>query len=84
MLSSGDDRAMNFSDTSFEFYEKMNKTKEWNYENNISYVKDLVALSRCTYFLGGPCSGSAVALTLNGGQYEDVYILEDKRKITRY
>ena len=39
---------------------------------------------RCTYFLGGPCSGSAVALTMNGGKYEDIYILEDKRKITRY
>lgn len=84
MLSSRDDRKIGFTDTSFELYEKMNKTKEWYYENNISYVKDLVALSRCTYFLGGPCSGSAVALTMNGGKYEDIYILEDKRKITRY
>ena len=41
MLSSRDDRKIGFTDTSFELYEKMNKTKEWYYENNISYVKDL-------------------------------------------
>lgn len=84
MLSLEDDRVMGFTNTDFELYERMNNSREWYCKNNISYVKDLVALSRCTYFLGGPCSGSAVALTMNGGKYEDIYILEDKRKITRY
>ena len=84
MLSLEDDRVIGFTNTDFELYERMNNNREWYCKNNISYVKDLVALSRCTYFLGGPCSGSAVALTMNGGKYEDIYILEDKRKITRY
>ncbi len=50
----------------------------------VSYCAEIIALSKCDYFLGGPCSGSATALTMNGGKYEDIFILEDKRKIVRY
>ena len=84
MLSMKDDRIIGFSNSSYKLYKERNKNKEWYCKNNVSYVKDLLALSRCTYFMGGPCSGSAVSLTMNGGKYEDIYILEDKRKITRY
>lgn len=78
------DRELGFSNSDIELYDAVKKNNEWYCNKNISYVKDLVALSKCTYFLGGPCSGSATALTMNGGKYEDIYILEDRRKITRY
>lgn len=51
---------------------------------NRSYLKEIIALSRCNYFVGGPSSGSAAVLTMNGGKYDDIYILEDSRKIKRY
>lgn len=76
--------ATNFSMGEQEEYEA--------YKNNISYyvnlvqtyLKEIVALSRCDYLLGGASSGMAAALTMNGGKYEDIYILKDEREIKRY
>lgn len=73
-----------FSNTEYDMYQEYCNDMQKKNDLTKAYIKDLVALSRCTYFMGGPSSGSAVALTLNGGQYEDIYILEDERKITRY
>lgn len=53
-------------------------------ETSISYIKELYLLSKCDYFLGGPSSGTVAAVTLNGGKYDDIYILEDANKIARY
>ena len=49
-----------------------------------TYLKEIIALSRCDYLLGGGSSGMAAALVMNGGKYDDIYILEDARKIKRY
>lgn len=75
---------VSFSNSEKELYESYCKNIESGTHQVKSYIKDIVALSRCTYFLGGPSSGSAAALTMNGGKYEDIYILEDRRKIMRY
>lgn len=48
------------------------------------YLQELVLLSRCNYLVGGASSGMAAALVMNGGKYDDIYILEDERKIGRY
>lgn len=77
-------QTFSFSNTEQDIYQEYCKDIQKKDNLTKTYVKDLVALSRCTYFIGGPSSGSAVALTMNGGQYEDIYILEDKRKIERY
>lgn len=60
--------------TDLEYHENMAK----------AYLKEIVALSRCNYLVGGASSGMAAALVMNGGEYEDIYILEDARKIQRY
>ena len=49
-----------------------------------TYLKEIVALSRCNYLIGGGSSGMAAALVMNGGAYDDIHILEDARKIQRY
>ena len=58
--------------------------RESEYKKDITYLKEIIALSQCNYFIGGASSGAAIALTMNGGEYEDIYLLEDIRKINRY
>lgn len=58
-------------------YVKSLRTIEEKKEISISYVKEILGLSRCDYFIATPCSGSIAALSLNGGNYKDVYILPD-------
>lgn len=74
----------NFGSSEREMYEEEKKSQSFYKETNKTYLKEIVALSRCSYFVGGPSSGSAAVLTMNGGKYDDIYILEDVRKIKRY
>lgn len=48
------------------------------------YVKEVLALSRCDCLVAAKSGGTAAALSLNGGKYEDVYILPDRNKSKRY
>lgn len=77
-------QTFSFSNTEQDMYQEYCNDIQKKNNLTVAYVKDLVALSKCTYFMGGPSSGSAAALTMNGGKYEDIYILEDRRKIMRY
>lgn len=67
-----------------EKYEIAKMNREKDVERAQSYIKEIVALSKCSYLLGGASSGMLAALILNAGRYNDICILEDKRKITRY
>ena len=74
----------NFDSSERKMYEEEIKNQSSYKEKNKTYLKEMVALSRCSYFVGGPSSGAAAVLTMNGGKYDDIYILEDVRKIKRY
>ncbi len=50
----------------------------------VAFCKEIIALSKCDYFIDGSRSGSSGTFTMNEGKYEDIYILEDKCKIARY
>lgn len=67
-----------------ELYEDIQSEAAIREEMAKSYLKEIIALSRCNYLLGGPSSGMAAALVMNGGKYEDIFVLEDERKINRY
>lgn len=74
----------NFAMSEAEEYEAFKERMPY-YTNLVkTYLKEIVALSRCDYLLGGASSGMVAALVMNGGKYRDIYILEDKRKIGRY
>lgn len=74
----------NFGMSEKELYEISLERRNANEEITKMYLEEIVALSKCDYLIGGASSGMAAALTLNGGEYEDIYILEDVRKIQRY
>lgn len=67
-----------------ELYEDGMTKQDENAEMTKAYLKEIVALSRCNYLVGGHNSGMVAALVMNGGEYEDIYILQDARKIHRY
>ena len=48
------------------------------------YAQEILLISKCAYFIGAKSGGTIAALMLNGGQYKDIKILEDKRQIARY
>lgn len=74
----------NWSMSEKEIYE-VNRARATEREERIKkYLQELVLLSRCHYLVGGASSGMAAALVMNGGKYDDIYILEDERKIGRY
>ncbi len=74
-----------FDDESIYLDHQQKKDTSDNYQEvTIPYIKEIVALSQCDYLIGGSSGGTAAALSLNGGVYEDIYILEDKRNISRY
>ncbi len=83
-MSIKDKRLANFGMSEKETYEMFNLNLTYHINISQTYIKEIVALSRCTYLLGGASSGMAAALVMNGGQYEDIHILEDARKIQRY
>ena len=74
----------NFEMNERELYDGFLENKFFRENVYKTYLKEVVALSRCNYLIGGASSGMAAALVMNGGKYEDIYILEDKRKINRY
>ena len=74
----------NFSMSEEEFYRVDQKNHDYFDKMTISYVKEVVMLSKCDYLMGGASSGMAAALVMNGGAYKDIHVLEDERKIQRY
>lgn len=81
---SKDAAGTNFGMSEKEAYEAFRSNLPY-YTNLVkTYLKEIIALSRCDYLLGGGSSGMAAALVMNGGKYDDIYILEDARKIKRY
>lgn len=79
-----DERITNFGMSEKEFYEIYLSDQFSNEEMIKTYLEEIIMLSQCDYLIGGASSGMAAALTMNGGKYEDIYILEDARKIQRY
>lgn len=53
-------------------------------EATISYTKEVLLLSKCNYFIGAKCSGTIAACAMNGGQFEDMYIIPDSRNSKKY
>lgn len=79
-----DERIANFGMSEKELYEVYLTNQHVNERWTKTYLEEIIALSKCDYLVGGASSGMAAALTMNGGNYEDIYILEDARKIQRY
>lgn len=48
------------------------------------YAQETILLSKCTYLIGAKSGQAIAALTLNGGRYNDIKILEDKNHIKTY
>ena len=57
-----------------------------NYAHRIAkeYAQETILLSKCSYLIGAKSGQTIAALSLNGGRYKDIKILEDKRHIKRY
>lgn len=73
-----------FSMNEREVYEDHQANLAYYENKSKTYLKEIIALSRCNYLIGGPSSGMAAALVMNGGKYDDIFILEDAREIKRY
>ena len=67
-----------------ELYETFSSNSLYYQSTSRAYIKEVIGLSRCDYLIGGASSGTAAALVMNGGAYDDIYILEDARKVKRY
>lgn len=67
-----------------EQYELLKANMPYRQSASQMYLKEIVGLSRCNYLIGGASSGMAATLVMNGGMYDDIYVLEDARKINRY
>lgn len=50
----------------------------------IEYAQETILLSKCAYLIGVKSGQTLAALSLNGGRYKDIKVLEDKRHIYRY
>ena len=59
-------------------------SKNVRMEQTISYMQEVLLLSKCNYFIGAKCSGTIAACALNGGQFEDMYIIPDSRNSKKY
>lgn len=46
------------------------------YWSAIEYMRDVVILSRCDYFLSAMSSGSGIAIEMNGNAYKEKYIID--------
>lgn len=53
-------------------------------EGAIGYAVEMSAVAKCNYCMGVACSGLTAACILNGGEFEDIYIFEDRNKCSRY
>ena len=50
----------------------------------IEYTQETILLSKCAYLIGAKSGQTIAALSLNGGRYKDIKVLDDKRHIERY
>ncbi len=50
----------------------------------VPYSAEVLALSKCDYFIAAKSSGAIAALILNGGKYRDIWIEPDENEIRRY
>ncbi len=66
----------------YEYIKKQNSNLTKNV--TIPYVQEVIGLSECDFLIAAKCSGTIAALALNGGKYQDIYILSDKNNIGRY
>ena len=48
------------------------------------YAQETILLSKCAYLIGAKSGQTIAALSLNGGRYKDIKVLEDKRCIRNY
>lgn len=55
-----------------------------NMEMTTSYIKEMYILSKCDCFLASRCSGTTMALALNGGEYRQFECLPDINKSELY
>lgn len=84
-LDAGEDKTrIDRNLTDKQQYEQYCKNKQM-YDDEIKrYVCDTVILSKLNYFAVTHCRGSAAALTINGGNYVDVFFIENKRDSPLY
>jgi hypothetical protein len=71
-----------YDDKEWVEYRKRSRTEERR--RNETYAQEIIGLSKCDYFIGAPCSATMGALGLNGGNYKDIYLLEDYNKSDLY
>ena len=83
-MNIGGKRPQSFGMSEQELYETFSSNSLYYQSTSRAYIKEVIGLSRCDYLIGGASSGTAAALVMNGGAYDDIYILEDARKIKRY
>lgn len=50
----------------------------------VPYSAEVLALSKCDYFIAAKSSGAIAALILNGGRYQDLWIESDENEVHRY
>ncbi len=65
-------------------YDTFNKNRQNSIDNILTYVYEVVILSKCDYFIGAHCGGAAAVLTLNNGMFRDICVLPDKRNVKTY
>ena len=54
------------------------------YRRGREYVQETLLLSKCTYLIGAKSGQTIAALSLNGGRYKDIKVLEDKNHVDSY
>lgn len=75
-----------WSQSGKEFWEyySQEEMRKCEYERAESYLCEIYILSKCQYFLASKCSGSTVALAMNGGNYQGFECLPDVNHNKRY
>lgn len=58
--------------------------REYHVKLQREYAQETLMLSKCDYFIGAVSAQSAMALSINGGRYKDIKVLEDRNHIERY
>lgn len=58
------------------------KTDEW-YERTVTYIEEIYILVNCKNLIGAPSSVSALAATINGGEYNNMYFFEDFNHVAK-
>ena len=58
------------------------KTDEF-YERTVTYIEETYILAYCKNIIGAPSSVSALAATINGGEYNNIYFFEDLNHIAK-